>query len=131
MHLSSDAKDLLVYKCTILTAMMRRLTSLFCHTFRKLYINVYKCTILTAMMRRLTSLFCHTFRKLTFHVNKINHKNVVKRGIYRMRRLILVFAIRTCYKCHFSCTCTAQLHPDHTAYVTKFTLYIPRDPKIV
>ena len=29
MHLSSDAKDLLVYKCTILTAMMRRLTSLF------------------------------------------------------------------------------------------------------
>ena len=24
------------------------------------------------------------------------------------------FAIRTCYKCHFSCTCTAQLDPDHT-----------------
>ena len=26
------------------------------------------------------------------------------------------------YKCHFSCTCTAQLDPDHTACVTKFTL---------
>ena len=36
MHLSSDAKDLL-NKCTILTAMMRRLTRvLFGHTFRKL-----------------------------------------------------------------------------------------------
>ena len=94
MHLSSDAKDLL-YKCSILTAMMRRLTSI---------------------------LFCHTFRKLTFRVNKINHKNVVKRKIYRMRRLILVVAIHTCYKCHFSCTCTAQLYPDHAACVTKFTL---------
>ena len=31
-------------------------------------------------------------------------KNVVKRGMYPMRRLILVFAIRTSYKCHFSCT---------------------------
>ena len=47
MHLSSDAKDLL-NKCSILTAMMRRLTSV---------------------------LFGHTFRKLTFQVNKINHKN--------------------------------------------------------
>ena len=68
MHLSSDAKDLL-----------------------------YKCTILTAMTRRLTRVcFGHTFRKWTFQVNKINHKNVVKRGMYRMRRLMLVFAIRTC-----------------------------------
>ena len=34
IHLSGDAKDLL-YKCTILTAMMRRLTRvLFGHTFR-------------------------------------------------------------------------------------------------
>ena len=49
MHLSSDAKDLL-YKCSILTAMRGRLTSV---------------------------LFGHTFRKLTFQVNKINHKNVV------------------------------------------------------
>ena len=36
MHLSSDAKDLL-NKCSILTAMMRRLTRVvFSHTFRKL-----------------------------------------------------------------------------------------------
>ena len=68
MHISSDAKDLL-----------------------------YKCTILTAMTRRLTRVcFGHTFRKWTFQVNKINHKNGVKRGMYRMRRLMLVFAIRTC-----------------------------------
>ena len=39
-----------------------------------------------------------------------------------MRRLILVFAIRTCYKCHFSCTYTAQLDPDHMDCVTKFTM---------
>ena len=65
MHLSSDAKDLL-YKCTILTAMMRRLTRV---------------------------LFGPTFRKLTFQVNKINHKNVVKRGMSGMRGLSLVFAI--------------------------------------
>ena len=103
MHLSSDAKDLL-NKCTILTAMMCRLTRL---------------------------LFGHTFRKLTFQVNKINHKKVVKRGMYRMRKLMLVFAIRMCYKCHFSCTCTAQLNPDHTACVTKFILQIPHDPKII
>ena len=50
MHLSGDAKDLL-YKCTILTAMMRRLTRV---------------------------LFCHSFRKLTFQVNKINHKKRCK-----------------------------------------------------
>ena len=92
MHLSSNPEDLL-YKCTILTAMMRRLTRI---------------------------LFGHTFSKLTFQVNKNNHKNVVKRGMYRMRRLILVFAIRKCYKCHFSCTRTAQLDPGHTACVTKF-----------
>ena len=87
MHLSGDAKDLL-YKSTILTAMMCRLIRV---------------------------LFGLTFRKLTFQVNKINHKNVVKRGMYPMRRLSLVFAIRTCYKCHFSCTCTAQLDSDYTA----------------
>ena len=46
MHLSGNAKDLL-YKCTILTAMMRRLTRV---------------------------LFCHSLRKLTFQINKINHK---------------------------------------------------------
>ena len=46
MHLSCDAKGLL-NKGTILTAMMRRLTTVF---------------------------FGHTFRKLTFQVNKINHK---------------------------------------------------------
>ena len=51
--------------------------------------------------------------------------------MYPMRRLILVFAIRTCYKCHFSCTYTAQLDPGPTACVTKFTLYISHDPKIV
>ena len=51
--------------------------------------------------------------------------------MYQMRTLILVFAIRTRYKCHFFCTCTAQLDPDHTACVTKFTLQIPHDPKIV
>ena len=68
MHLSSDAKDLL-----------------------------YKCTILTAMTRRLTRVcFGHTFRKWTFQVNKISHKNLVKRVMYRMRRLMLVFTIRTC-----------------------------------
>ena len=50
MHLSGDIKDLL-YKCTILTAMMRRLNRV---------------------------LFGHTFRKLTFQVNKINHINVVR-----------------------------------------------------
>ena len=33
-----------------------------------------------------------------------------------------LFAIRTCYKCHFSCTCTAQLDPNHT---------VCDDPKIV
>ena len=72
------------------------------------------------MMRRLTRvLFGHTFRKLTFQISKISHKNVVKRGMYRMRTLILVFVIRTCYKCHFS---TAQLDPDHTAGVTESTL---------
>ena len=63
MHLSSDAKDLL-YKCTILTAMMRRLTRV---------------------------LFCHSFRKVTFHVNKINHKYVVKRGLYRFGWLFWVY----------------------------------------
>ena len=75
MYLSGDAKDLL-YKCTILTAMMRRLTRV---------------------------LFGHTFGKLTFKVNKINHKKrcCMKRLMYRMRRLILVFTIRTCYKCDF------------------------------
>ena len=68
MHLSSDAKDLL-----------------------------YKCTTLTAMTRRLTRVcFGHTFRKLTFQINKINHTNVVKWGMYRMPRLMFVFAIRTC-----------------------------------
>ena len=46
MHLSSDAKDLL-NKCTILTAVMRRLTRV---------------------------LFGQTFRKLLFQVNKINLK---------------------------------------------------------
>ena len=46
MHFSSDAKDLL-NKCTILTAMMRRLTRV---------------------------VFGHTFRKLTFQVNNIKHK---------------------------------------------------------
>ena len=70
MHLSSDAKDLL---------------------------DLYNCAILTAMTRRLTRVcFGHTFSKWTFQVDKINHKNVVKRGMYRMRRLMLVFAIRTC-----------------------------------
>ena len=66
---------------------------------------LYKCTILTAMMRRLTRvLFGQTFRKLTFKVNKLNHKSgYVKRGMYRMRRLILIFTIHTYYKCHFSC----------------------------
>ena len=103
MHLSGNAKDLL-YKCTILTVMMCRLTRV---------------------------LFGHTFRKLTFKINKINHKNVVKRGMFLMRRLILVFAIRMCCKCHFSCTYTAHLDPDHTACVTKFTLLIPHNPKIV
>ena len=33
MYLSGDAKDLL-YKCTILTAMMRRLTRYFPHVFK-------------------------------------------------------------------------------------------------
>ena len=32
------------------------------------------------------------------------------------------FAIRTCYKCRFYCTCTAQFDPDHT---------VCDDPKIV
>ena len=42
MHLSGDAKDLL-YKYTILIAMMRRLTRfLFGHTFRKLTFKVNK-----------------------------------------------------------------------------------------
>ena len=59
-----------------------------------------------------------------------SQKNV-KRGMYRMRMLNLVFAIRRCYKCHFFCTCTAQLDPDHTACVTKFTLQIPHGPNIV
>ena len=94
MHLSNDAKDLL-YKCSILTAMMRRLTSV---------------------------LFGHTFPKLTFQVNKINQQYVVKRRIYRMRRLILVFAIRTCCVISLVHDCTAQLYPDHTACLTKFTL---------
>ena len=53
MHLASDAKDLL-NKCTIPTALMRRLTRV---------------------------VFGHTFRKLTFQVNKIKHKNVLKRGM--------------------------------------------------
>ena len=83
MHLSSDAKELL-YKCTLLTAMMRRLTRV---------------------------LFGHTFSKLKFQVNKNSHINAVKRGMYQMRRLILVCAIRTCYKCHSPCTHTAQLDP--------------------
>ena len=48
MHLSGDAKHL-VYKCNILTVMMRRLTRV---------------------------LFGHSFRKLTFQVNKVNHKKV-------------------------------------------------------
>ena len=47
MHLSSDDKDLL-NKCTILTAMIGRLTRL---------------------------LFGHTFRKLAFQVNTINQIN--------------------------------------------------------
>ena len=51
MHLTGNAKDLL-YKCTILTAMRRRLTRV---------------------------LFGHIFRKLMFQVNKNNYK---KRGMY-------------------------------------------------
>ena len=48
------------------------------------------------MTRRLTRVcFGHTFRKRTFQVNKINHTNVVKRRMYRLRRLMLVFVIRT------------------------------------
>ena len=73
--------------------------------FQATKVLLYKCTILTAMMHRLTRvLFCHSFRKLMFQVNKINHKNVVKRGMYRMCRLSLVFAIRTCYTYMYSPT---------------------------
>ena len=98
---------------------------LFTHAFfkRRQRFTKFMYHIVTAMMRRLTRvLFGHTFRKSTFQVNKINHKNVVKRGMHRMHRLVLVFAIRTCYKCHFSYTCAAQLDPDHTACVSKLTL---------
>ena len=87
MHFSGDAKDLL-YNCTNLTAMMRRRTRV---------------------------LICHTFCKLRFKINKINHKKrfymYVKREMYRMRRLILVFAIRTCYKCHFSWYMYSPIRP--------------------
>ena len=39
---------------------------------------LYKCTILAAMMRRpIRVLFGHTFCKSTFGVNKINHKKTL------------------------------------------------------
>ena len=83
---------------------------------------LFKCTILTAMMRRLTSLVWSYFPQISVSGKQNQSQKVVKRGMYRMRRLILIFDIRTCYKCHFSYTRTAQLDPDHTACVTKFTL---------
>ena len=68
------------------------------------------------------SLVWSKFPQINVSGKQNQSQKVVKRGMYRRRRLTLVSAIRTCYKCHFSYTCTAQLDPDHTACVTKFTL---------
>ena len=65
------------------------------------------------MMRRLTRvLFGQTLRKLTFQENKINLKKRCEAREVSNAQVILVSGIRTCFKCHFSCTCTAQLDPD-------------------
>ena len=48
-----------------------------------------------------------------------------------MRRLILVFSIRTCYKCHFSWYMYSPVQSKPYGLCDNFTLQIPHDPKIV
>ena len=64
--------------------------------------------------------------------NKSHKKRCcVKRGMYPIPKLILVFAIRTCYLCHFSWYMYSPIRSRSYGCVTKFTFLIPRDPKIV